>query len=58
MKKELEAIIIPYKDVYMYKNMEKVTHLKILSFCSVSSAIGAVFLVTLITFNMNASISA
>ena len=41
LKKELEATIIPYKDVYMYNDMEYITHLKILFFCSMSSAIHA-----------------
>jgi hypothetical protein len=39
LKKELEATIIPYNDVYMYKDMENITHFKILSFCSMSCAI-------------------
>jgi len=41
LKNELEVTIIPYKDVYMYKDMENITHLKILSFCSMSSAFHA-----------------
>jgi hypothetical protein len=41
LKKELEATIIPYKDVYMYDDMENITHSKILSFCNMSSAIHA-----------------
>lgn len=41
LKKELEATIIPYKDVYMYNDMENITHVKIFSFCSMSSAIHA-----------------
>lgn len=41
LKKELEATVIPYKDVYMYNDMENITHSKIFSFCSMSSAIHA-----------------
>jgi hypothetical protein len=41
LKKEFEATIIPHKDVYMYKDMENITHLKIHSCCSISCAIHA-----------------
>jgi hypothetical protein len=57
LKKELEATVIPYNDVYMCKDMEKVMHLKILPFVVGLLPFMPQVLVTLITFNMTPMLS-
>jgi len=43
LKKKLEVTIIPYKDVCVCKDIQNITYFKILSFCSMSSAIHAAY---------------